>query len=1151
MPINNIQFRAEIGLFYSTLHAVWISASKSNLLNSLVNADYKFITLPSLSNLLTFSVTFLLFPFISLIALSLGQVDLCKVFWQLYVTTYFCIRVFRNLFSFAAASKRFLAKLSAQYFFFFQVCIFLPHLKLFLLSCGDIEANPGPTTGENLTICHWNLSGICAQKNLPFFKRDDLTYLTECLVWEIRVKKSKCFFTCVYRSPSQNRDDMEMFLTGFEQICSDIALESPACSLVIGDFNAKCTSWWYDGENNPCGLELQLLSNILGYTQLIKEPTHFQPNKLPSCIDLIFVSQPNLVVKSGVHPSLYKSCHHQIIYAEISFEVVLPPSYEREVWHYNRANSHLINRSIEMYNWEKAFSNIGIDDQVKLLNEILLNIFRNFIPHEIIKCSYKDPPWMNKAIKSALRKKNRVYRKYVSSGRLRDHELKLKQVTDEVSMLISDTKSAYFAKLGEKLNDPNTGQKSYWSILKRLLNKTKIPSIPPILVDGVFETDFKKKAGLFNVFFSDQCNIFDNGSTLPEVSFKTDKRISSFDCTSNEILKIVNDLNSNKAHGHDGISIKMIKICSSSIVRPLKLIFDSAISCGHYPDSWKKGNIVPVHKKESKNLLKNYRPISLLPVFGKIFEKVMYNSLFKYFQQHNLLSENQSGFRSGDSCISQLLAITHGIYKCFDGDPSIETRGVFLDMSKAFDKVWHEGLLFKLKCYGVEGNFLKLLENYLHNRKQRVVLCGQTSSWLDVNAGVPQGSVLGPLLFLIYINDLPDNLVTIPKLFADDTSLFSTILNVNESSTNLNHDLNIIKEWAFQWKMVFNPDPNKQATEVVFSHKKHAINHPPLFFNGTAVASSVVHKHLGLFLDKKLTFDHHLSTKISKANKGISILKRLQMHLPRKTLLCVYKSYVRPHLDYADIIYDQPHNDSFCDRIESIQYNASLAITGAIRGTSRERLYQELGLESLGKRRWYHRLVWFYKIVHGYCPRYLSSLLPPKQFSHDRHRASLYRAFRTNTDYFKNSFFPFCVNEWNKEIGQEIKNSPSIAKFKDSLIDYIRPKSRSVYSVHDPYGLKLLTRLRLNFSHLREHKFRHNFHNPLCSCGNEIESTSHYLLRCPFYGLARRTLHNDVEQAIGSIKNFSDKQLVDLFFLAVRNLAQSKIRLCLNVPLRS
>ena len=210
-------------------------------------------------------------------------------------------------------------------------------------------------------------------------------------------------------------------------------------------------------------------------------------------------------------------------------------------------------------------------------------------------------------------------------------------------------------------------------------------------------------------------------------------------------------------------------------------------------------------------------------------------------------------------------------------------------------------------------------------------------------------------------------------MFADDTSLFSTVSDVDRSTTELNQDLSVIKGWAFQWKMAFNPDPNKQATEVIFSHKIIPVTHPPLVFNNSNVLCLPRQKHLGLVLDSKLIFDHHLNEKISKAYKGISLIKRLHKYLPRKSLLCIYKSFVRPHFDYADVIYDQPHNESFRNRIESVQYNAALAITGAIKGSSCERIYQELGLESLQERRWYRRLVYFFKIVRGYAPSYLRS----------------------------------------------------------------------------------------------------------------------------------------------------------------------------------
>ena len=197
-----------------------------------------------------------------------------------------------------------------------------------------------------------------------------------------------------------------------------------------------------------------------------------------------------------------------------------------------------------------------------------------------------------------------------------------------------------------------------------------------------------------------------------------------------------------------------------------------------YPDDWKKSNVVPIpiDKKESKNLIKNYRSINLLPVFSKVLERIIFKSLFNYFLENKLFTECQSGFLSGDSCTSQLLSITHEIYKSFDCNPSVDVKGTFIDISKAFDKVWHDGLIYKLKLYGVESKLLNLIQNYLANRQQRVLLNERTSKWTNRSTtGIPQGSVLGPLLFLIYINDLPDGLKSIWKIFGDYTSLFSKI----------------------------------------------------------------------------------------------------------------------------------------------------------------------------------------------------------------------------------------------------------------------------------------------------------------------------------------------------------------------------------------
>ena len=189
-------------------------------------------------------------------------------------------------------------------------------------------------------------------------------------------------------------------------------------------------------------------------------------------------------------------------------------------------------------------------------------------------------------------------------------------------------------------------------------------------------------------------------------------------------------------------------------------------------------------------------------------------------------------------------------------------RGVFLDISKAFDKVWHSGLLFKLKAYGIEGQLLALLKDYLHGRQQRLVLNGQTSDWRKINSGVPQGSVLGPLLFLIFINDLPDGITSLCNIFADDTSLFSKVYDIDISAKELNSDLEKISKWAFQWKMQFNSDPNKQANEVISSRKTNNSSHPSVAFNNNVIKRFPYHKYLGTVLDSKLEFKFQVDQKL-------------------------------------------------------------------------------------------------------------------------------------------------------------------------------------------------------------------------------------------------------------------------------------------------
>ena len=312
----------------------------------------------------------------------------------------------------------------------------------------------------------------------------------------------------------------------------------------------------------------------------------------------------------------------------------------------------------------------------------------------------------------------------------------------------------------------------------------------------------------------------------------------------------------------------------------------------------------------------------------------------------------------------------------------------------------------------------------------------------------------------------------------------------------------------------------------MLSLKSHKIAHPPVLFNYVPVKRCSIQKHLGIHLDEKLNFNHYVKEKITKANKGIKRVEKLSNILPRDALLTIYKSFVRAHLDYGDIIYGQPQNESFCNKLESIQYNAALAITGAIRGTSKVKLYKEFGFEFLKSRRWFRRLCTFYKIKAYKIPTYLAQLLPKGTHSYNTRNSEDITTFQSRTETFRFSFFPWSIVEWNK-LDLKIRNS-SYLVFRNYLIKRIRPLKAPVYNIHNPLDLKLLTRLRLGLSHLNVHRFNHNFEiclNSLCYCSLEVELTSHFLLHCHHFNAIRTTLNNSLKVIDEGILKLSDSSL--------------------------
>ena len=971
--------------------------------------------------------------------------------------------------------------------------------------------------------------GIFYKEHLPIRIRMDLCF-DECLVTELQFERKKIFFTVLYRNPHFKANTLQFtqFLNDFKELYRKISNESPFSTYFTGDFNAHSQTWYPDGDTNLEGTLLVELFESLNLKQIINEPTHFfRDDCRPSCIDLIVTDQPNLILDSGVRPSLDPTVKHQIIYCKLNFQSQPLPNYKRRIWYYNRANSVLLNRAISNFNWTNELNKFNNPtDQVEIFNNTLFNIMSNFIPNQNKTFHPKDPPWFSDQIRQLLKNQNKLFRKFKKRGFNEEDKINLERHRANTSNTILLAKEVYLKNQGKKLSNPETAQKTYWNIIKNFLNKSKIPRIPPLFHLDKFIMNCKQKAEIFNDYFSSQCTPFQNESTLPPFKKFTNNKIDSFTITDDEIKHLLKNINIGKATGPDNISANLLKMCGDTLVVPIKIIFLNILRTGIFPAQWKQANVTPVHKKKDKQLVENYRPISLLPILSKIFERIVFKNLYNHLVANNLISKNQSGFRPGDSCSNQLLFLINEIHKAFDDKNCLEVRSVFLDMSKAFDKVWHQGLIFKLKQNGVCGQLLKLLSDYLSNRFQRVVINGQSSSWAPILSGVPQGSVLGPLLFLIFVNDLETGITSNVKFFADDVSLFSIVRDPQTSANILNRDLSVISSWANQWKMSFNPDPTKPAEEIIFSSKLVETAHPPLFFNDIQVKNVSHHKHLGLILDRKLSFNRHINEKVNKAKKWIGIIRHLRSYLPTKTLEQIYKMYARPHLDYCDIIYHTPvitHDfssslslNSKMNIIESTQYQAALAITGAWKGTNLDKIYEQLGWESLNERRVFRRLTMFYKIIHNLTPTYLKEALPFQQGRYRLRANCIINAIPCRNAKHRNSFFPNSISLWNN-LDTVLKCSRNLSTFKSSILKIIRPPKKKIFNVHDSNRLKWIFQLRVGLSPLKSHKKRHNFSDTLndtCLCNTYPETTEHFLIKCPLFSNARISFLNAVNTVL-------------------------------------
>ena len=548
----------------------------------------------------------------------------------------------------------------------------------------------------------------------------------------------------------------------------------------------------------------------------------------------------------------------------------------------------------------------------------LFSLVDRYIPSISIKSDFTSP-WFDAECFEAYRNKDRAHKKFKNYSRIEGNTQNI--IQSEINFKHKRTlfKNICSKKMRDNLyneDDPGLITKKFWSHVKSNSKSSRLPET--MHLDDTFCNKLSEKAELFNNYFYEQFSGRSNYNT--HIDFSNDQ-VFDIDFNRNRVHKHLSNNNYDKASGPDGIHGKILKNCSESLAYPLSLILKVSYNTGSLPKEWKLANFVPIHKKGGKDDIKNYRPISLTCLVMKLFERILKEELL--LRTSHLLDSRQHGFLNHKSCSTNMISFTDNVVLSINDTCTLSTDVVYFDFSKAFDSVNHDFILDKIKnSYSIDGRLLKFLKNYLCEREQRVVLDGVKSSLKPVLSGVPQGSILGPILFVLFINDLHEGISTDTHiaLYADDTKLWRSIKN-EEDITQLQRDINILYFWSLNNKMKFHPDKCKVVT---IKHRPSPLAMLPFVAYDYHLGEKLLsyadsEKVLGVHINKSFTFNEQCEILLTKANQKFGILKRTCHFVTCKNRRRVlYLALVRSQFEHCSPVW-RPRSITMINKFESFQ----------------------------------------------------------------------------------------------------------------------------------------------------------------------------------------------------------------------------------------
>jgi len=656
-----------------------------------------------------------------------------------------------------------------------------------------------------------------------------------------------------------------------------------------------------------------------------------------------------------------------------------------------------------------------VDDMWEEISSHLNSMVENHVPTKQASLKFHQP-WVDSKLKKLSRRKHRAWKRAKKSKKPAHlaYFKKLKKQTQKAN------RNAYYSYVSDMVSDV-TDRNKLWRLIKS--KKCDSTGVSPLKKEGLTYSDSRDKAELLNDQF---CSVFtkEDLATTPDLGSGSYPSAPDIVVSVPGVAKLLQNLNPNKASGPDGISCRLLKMVANEVAPALTVLYNKSLETGIIPQAWKHALVQPIFKKGERSNPANYRPISLTCVCCKMLEHIVRTSVSDHLALSNVLSDAQHGFRKRRSCETQLLLTINDLASTLDNGG--QTDVVLLDFEKAFDKVPHQRLLSKLSYYGIRSNTLTWISAFLSERTQEVVVGGQHSTSAPVTSGVPQGSVLGPLLFLVYINDLPHNIKSSIRLFADDTML-SRVIDSTTDTNLLQADLMLLEEWEKRWQMSFNAG---KCLLLRVTRKQKPIEAKYILHNQIleCVASA---KYLGLEIASDLNWGKHIHNCTTKANRASAFAYRNIKGSPTRVQVRCYKGIVRPLMEYASTVWD-PHQANHTNLLERVQRRSARRILHNFSRTcSASAMVRQLGLQTLESRRTTAKASMIYKMVNDIVDIDTSHILiKPKRAT--RGHANKFMVPHTRTNVLLYSFFPSAIRIWNS-VPNSVISATTIDSFQAGL----------------------------------------------------------------------------------------------------------------------